>query len=208
MNLLPVRGLGDTSMPILRPEPDYYPPWLWDEPESKSGRSRTSPECGITWWCLHTRSRQEKAVARDLLKHGIAYYLPQVVREHWTPQGRKVRSIIPLFPGYLFMYGSQEDRLASLRGGRLIAALAVGDQPALEHDLRQVRIMIASGLGIQPEPAAPAGARIRIASGPLAGIEGTVLRQASRERLVAIVRFLGRGASVDLEGWQVVQLLD
>lgn len=63
--------------------------------------------------------------------------------------------------------------------------------------------MLTSGLPVLPEPALPVGSRVRITSGPLTGIEGVILRHGKRDQFVAVVHFLGRGATVDLEDWQV-----
>ena len=103
------------------------------------------------WWCLHTKPRQEKATARDLRKQGIVYYLPQVVKESRTPQGRKIQSVVPLFTGYMFMKGDRNDRLAALRGNRLVSVLEVVDQEALARDLRQIHTMLSSGLPVTAE---------------------------------------------------------
>jgi transcriptional antiterminator RfaH len=188
-------------MPILPAEPDLFPDNLWEgDPQRIRAEGR--------WWCLHAKPRQEKAVARELRVRGVAYYLPQVVHEDRTPQGRKTRSIIPLFPSYLFLLGDDHDRLAALRGNRLANILEVPDQTQLERDLRQVHQMLSSGLAVVGEPIVPVGARVRIKTGPLAGIEGTVIRRGKRDQFVAVVRFLGRGATVDLEDWQVEQILD
>ena len=69
-------------MPILPAEPDIFPPTLWQDDDLGTGRS---------WWCLHTKPRQEKATARELRVQKVPYYLPQVVHEDRTPQGRKSR---------------------------------------------------------------------------------------------------------------------
>jgi transcriptional antiterminator RfaH len=190
-------------MPILPAEPDFYPPELWDEP-----KAAPPSKAQAVWWCLHTKPRQEKATGRDLRQLGLTFYLPQVLKEDRTPQGRKIRSVIPLFPGYLFLHGDHNDRLAALRGNRLVTVLEVGDQQALERDLRQIYTMLSSGLPVEPEPTVPVGARVRITTGLLTGVEGTVIRRGKRDQFVAVVRFLGRGATVDLEDWQVEQVLD
>ena len=93
-------------MPILPAEPDFFPPDLWDDPTAVP---RTKAEA--VWWCLHTKPRQEKATARELRKLGVTFFLPQVLKEDRTPQGRKIRSVIPLFPSYLFLLGDYNDRL-------------------------------------------------------------------------------------------------
>ncbi|MDR3637690.1 MAG: transcription termination/antitermination NusG family protein [Isosphaeraceae bacterium] len=186
-------------MPILPAEPDLHPPELWQEGDVTSGGSRH-------WWCLHTLPRQEKAAARYLRTQGIAYYLPQIVLEKRTPQGRKIRTVAPLFTSYLFLLGGDGDRVTALKSNRLVKVLEVADQARLTNDLRQVHQVLSSGLTVLPEPTMPVGARVRITSGPLLGIEGTVIRRGKRDQFVAVVNFLGRGATVDLEDWQAEQI--
>jgi transcriptional antiterminator RfaH len=186
-------------MPILPAEPDLYPSNLWQDEQLQSRQDSR-------WWCLHTKPRQEKAAARDLRTRGVAYYLPQVVHEDRTPQGRKTRSVVPLFTSYLFLLGDERDRVEALKGNRLAKVLEVADQEALAHDLRQIHQMLSSGLAVVPEPLMPVGAKVRIRTGPLTGIEGTVIRRGKRDQFVAVVQFLGRGATVDLEDWQVEQV--
>lgn len=189
-------------MPILPAEPDLYPSDLW---QTLVAEDRPS-EDDRRWWCLHTKPRQEKATARDLRIWKVPFYLPQVVREERTPQGRKTRSVVPLFTSYLFLHGGQHDRLLSLKSNRLVRVIDVTDQARLNHDLCQIHQMLASGLAVVPETTVPVGARIRILSGPLTGLEGRVLRRGKRDQFVAVVQFLGSGAAVDLEDWQVEQI--
>ncbi len=184
-------------MPILPTEPDCHPTELWDDEDSLP----VNPE-GL-WWCLHTKPRQEKATARDLREQGVVYYLPQVVKESRTPQGRRLRSVAPLFAGYVFLHGDDHDRVKALRGNRLVNVLQVVDQDGLVRDLRQVNKMLGSGLPISAEATMPVGARVRITTGPLTGMVGTVIRRGNRDQFVAVVQFLGRGATVDLQDWQV-----
>jgi transcriptional antiterminator RfaH len=187
-------------MPILPAEPDCNPPDFWEN-------DRTHPHGAPgTWWCLHTKPRQEKATARELRIGGIAYYLPQVSKESRTPRGRRIQSVTPLFPGYLFLFGEAKDRLAALQGHRLVNVLEVSDQEALERDLRQIHSMLESGLPISAEATVPVGASVRIVTGPLMGMVGKVIRRGKRDQFVALVRFLGRGATVDLQDWQVEQV--
>jgi transcriptional antiterminator RfaH len=190
------------AMPILPPEPDSYPPDLWEDGASVAGEDEA------LWWCLHTKPRQEKATARDLRRAGVAYYLPQARKESHTPQGRRIESVVPLFTSYMFMKGSSRDRLTALRANRLVGILEVADQDALARDLRQIHTMINSGLVVTEEPTVPVGATVRIASGPLTGVVGKVIRRANGDHLVAVVHFLGRGATVLLEDWQVERVTE
>lgn len=183
-------------MPILPAEPEMYPSTLWQEDCPRDDRHRR-------WWCLHTKPRREKSLARALRTRGIPHYLPQIAYESRTPGGRKIRSMLPLFPGYLFLHGDESQRAAALQGDHLANLLEVANQAALEQDLRQIHQMLSSGLLITPEPTPVAGATIRILAGPLRGLIGTVIRRGGRDRFVASVRLLGRGVTVDLQDWQV-----
>ena len=188
-------------MPILPAEPEMYPDDLWEG-------SGPGPDPGRRWYCLHTKPRQEKAAARDLRAGRVPFYLPQVVREGRTPAGRKTRTTLPLFGGYLFLLGDPAARSAAMKGNRLVNVLEVVDQDGLARDLRQVHRMLRSGLPIDPEPVAPVGGRFRITDGPLAGLVGTVVRRGKRDHFVAVVEFLGLGATTVLEDWQVEVLPD
>lgn len=184
-------------MPILPAEPDCNPPELWDDEASLPAKP------GAAWWCLHTKPRQEKSIARDLRKEGVIYYLPQVFKESHTPRGRRIRSHVPLFAGYMFLYGDSNDRLAALRGNRLVNVLEVTDQDSLVRDLKRIYVVLDSGLPVLPDESVPVGATVRITTGPLAGLTGKVVRRGKRDHFVAVVDFLRRGAAVELQDWQV-----
>jgi len=188
-------------MPILPAEPEIYPSTLWQEDDARDDRHGR-------WWCLHTKPRQEKTLARTLRMRAVTHYLPQIVYESRTPGGRTIRSMLPLFPGYMFLYGDEYQRLEALRGNHLANILAVPDQAAMEQDLRQIHRMLSSGLPIAPEPTHPVGTTVRILAGPLTGLIGTVVRRDGRDRFEAQVQFLGRGVTVDIQDWQVEALQD
>ena len=178
------------------------PPDLWERgplPRPLDDQDEDAPR----WWCLHTRPRQEKATARYLRSCGLTYYLPQVARESRTPKGRSIRSILPLFAGYVFLHGDRFARVACLKGNTLVQILRVSDQARLDGDLRQIQRMLASGLPVVAEPSFPAGTMVRITEGPLRGVVGVVERRAKGDRFVAVVDFLKQGAAVALRDWQV-----
>ena len=69
--------------------------------------------------------------------------------------------------------------------------LEVIDQETLARDLRQIYTMLSSGLPVTEENAAAVGATIRVATGPLTGMVGKVIRRGKRDEFVAMVQFLG-----------------
>jgi transcriptional antiterminator RfaH len=177
-------------MPILDLETSIHPPDLLE-------RSVACEE-GRRWWVLHTRPRQEKALARRLLGLQIPFYLPLVAREHLIRR-RRVRSHIPLFGGYVFLFASDEERTECLTTGRAASALVVGDGQQLARELRAVRQLIAADAPLTPERRLAPGRRVRVKEGALAGIEGTILARRGRRRFVVAVQFLQQGVSMEVE---------
>ncbi len=184
-------------MPILAEEPCLYPVDLFDLAAQPCEDRR--------WWALYTKARQEKCVARQLHKAGIPFYLP-LVDKNLNYRGRRVTSHIPLFNAYLFLYGTEEDRVRSLATNRLSRVLEVPDQPLLLSDLRQVHWLIESKAPLTVEARLTPGKRVRIKSGPFQGLEGIVLQRQRQTRLTIAVNFLQQGVSVEIDDYQLEPL--
>ena len=178
-------------MPVLQAEPDVWPLDLFDP-------GTTAADSERCWHVMHTRSRQEKALARQLGAGRIPFYLPLIARRSRSG-GRAIVSHVPLFPGYVFVLASREERWSAVSTRRVVRPLEVVDQAGLWRDLRQVQRLIASGEALVPESRWQPGARVKIYSGPLAGLVGQVLRTASGRRFVVQVDFIQRGASILLD---------
>ena len=150
------------------------------------------------WWVLHTRPRNEKAVAADLTRLQINHFLPLV--KHKRVYGRRVHEVqIPLFTGYVFLCGEEKDRQAALRTNRLANVLNVGDQEQLRADLRQIHRVVTSGEPVDLYPRLRKGARCRVTHGPLAGLEGVVLRRRGPWRVYVSVQFIGQSAELEID---------
>ncbi len=168
-------------MPILKEEPSMYPDVLLD--------AATSDQPGRRWLVIYTKARQEKALARELLKYRIPFYLP-LVKKTSISRGRRRTSQVPLFAGYVFSFGSEEERVRTLATNRVSRMLAVEDGDQLLFDLRQLRQLIATGAPLTIESRLKPGQQVRVRQGPFAGLEGTVLRRRGESRLLVSINFL------------------
>ena len=184
-------------MPILPPEPNIHPAALFDGDEPTAAEQ--------AWWVLHTRPRQEKSLARQLLGAGLSFYLPLRARRG-VIRGAVVDSHLPLFTGYLFLFADRGQREAALATRRVARAIPVPEQDALWRDLRQIHLLLQSGLPVTPEEKLGPGAPVEIRSGPLAGLRGTVQRAAAGNRFVVSVDFIQRGASVVIDDFALAAL--
>jgi len=167
------------------------PPVVW--PEGKSIRDFVG-----LWWVAHTKSRNEKALANDLINRGVSYFLPMSWKVRHI-RGRKIKSLLPLFTGYVFFCGDESQRLSVLKTNRVASILSVTNQQQLLKELVQIEQAIGAGVNLRPHKYIEQGQRCRVVSGPLAGIEGIVTETKNVTRLVLQVDMLGQATSVEIE---------
>ncbi len=181
-------------MPILGSEPSRFPINLFDPEIQDDSESR--------WWAILTKTRQEKALGRQLLAQKIAFFLPLVEKDRLI-RGRRVRSFLPVFNGYVFLFGTAEERVDALRTNRISQVLEVPDQNQLCVDLQQLSRLIETRAPVTVERRFEPGRRVRIKSGAMAGLEGTVIARRGSYRLLIAVNFLQSGISVEIDDFMV-----
>jgi transcriptional antiterminator RfaH len=182
-------------MPLLAPEPACFPADLLTDPNNLAARPGR-------WLAVYTKAKAEKALARYLRGRSVAHYLP-VSTHTWKNKGRTFTSQLPLFPGYVFVYGDEDQRVAALESNLISKVLPVPDQRRLYTDLCRVERMLAAEMPVVRADALVPGQPIRISAGPFEGLEGTLLHQGGQLRLVVEVAFLRQAVSVEVEGWMV-----
>jgi transcriptional antiterminator RfaH len=190
-------------MPLLEPEPQCYPEDLWEslaaiEPDPIG----EGPEFGRQWWVMCLKARQEKSLARELLRREVPFFLPQVPKASIV-RGRKRTAYLPLFSGYLFVFGDQAQRDASLTTNRVAHVLAVPQQQELGRDLRQVFRLIQLNAPLTMESRLKQGDPVRVKSGPFAGVEGHVIARCRKSRIMVAVRLIQQGVSLEVDDCQL-----
>lgn len=156
-----------------------------------------SAEAG-KWYVVRTRSRQEKALAEDLAARAIRFFLPlaRTVRYYGR---RKVRTLLPLFPGYLFMAGEREDCYTAERTGHVAQVLDVSDQESLCAELGCIaQVLHEDGL-LMPCPPLVRGTVVEVSSGPFKGVRGRVDVGVRDNRLVLHVDLVGKAAVLEID---------
>lgn len=169
-----------------------------DEPSYDSSSDLFTGEAARQWWAVYTKSRQEKALARQLVGHRVPFYLPLIPKDNII-RGRRVRSQLPLFSGYLFLYGSEQERVTTLTTNRVSRILPVLDQDRLRRELMNVHCLIGSNAPLSLETRLMPGDPVRIKTGALRGLEGTVVKRHGKIRLLVAVTYLQQGVSIEID---------
>ncbi len=153
---------------------------------------------GRRWHVLHTRSRQEKALAEVLSTAGIPHYLPLVRSVRFYGHRRRVTES-PLFPGYVFLNGEEEETWFAIGTRRVACVIDVPDQGELERDLANVRLALGGGRVGEAFAYLREGRPVRVVRGPFAGLEGVVDERLGDDRIVLGVRALGQATSLEID---------
>jgi transcription antitermination factor NusG len=175
------------------------PPIVW--PGEKPIREFTGQ-----WWVAHTKSRNEKALAHDLIRKNISYFLPMSWKARRRSR-RKIRSLLPLFSGYLFFCGQEEQRIELLRTDRVANLIEVIDQQKLLDELSQIEQALRAGAPLAPHKYIKTGQKCRVVAGPLIDLQGVVVTTKNAARLVLQIDILGQASSVEID-IDMIEVLD
>jgi transcriptional antiterminator RfaH len=125
------------------------------------------------WYVVSTKPRREDYAAVQLAQRALDVYLPRIALVR-----RAERLVRPLFPGYLFarlVLPHDAARVVWTPGVRRLVTFE-GEAPAVpETALDFLRAQADAGGVIPPRPRVlPVGRRVRVTSGPFAGLVGII----------------------------------
>jgi transcription antitermination factor NusG len=152
------------------------------------------------WFAIRTRSHHEKGVLQRLTGRGIQSYLPLYRTVHQWTSHRTAALDLPLFPTYLFIHIAPQERMRAIQVPGVLNLVGPGNTPSplQDEEIESLR----AGLSLrrfEPHPYLVAGARVRIATGPLAGLEGVVQRRKGCLRVVLTVDFIAQSVAVEMD---------
>jgi transcriptional antiterminator RfaH len=146
----------------------------------------------------HTRPRCEKKLKQFCDREGVEATLPLVPSAH-RYRGKVVVFEKPLFPGYLFLRPTHDQRRSVLASDYVANLLEVFDQEKFEHQLNEILFALQAGCEIRLAPKIGKGTRVIIKSGPLRGLEGWVEERYGPNIVLLRLDFIGQAAAVKLD---------
>ena len=151
------------------------------------------------WYAVYTQPRHEKRVAQQLTVRSVESYLPlyESVRR-W--KDRRTRLTLPLFPGYVFVKMASLQRVRVLEIPSVIHIAGRKGQASVmtDEEIQRLRTSLVNRKA-EPHPYLVVGKKVRIKSGPLAGLEGTVVRRKGKVRMVISIDAIQRSVAMELE---------
>lgn len=152
------------------------------------------------WHAIYTRHQHEKMVAQILTYKGFDVFLPLYAAVHrWKDRDKELS--LPLFPCYVFLKGGLERRFEVVTTPGMHSFVGPGNQPEIipSVEIEAIRRASDSSVRLEPHPFLKCGDHVRVKSGPMKGVEGTLVRKKSLYRLVLSVDVLRQSVALDID---------
>ena len=161
-----------------------------------------------SWFAAYTCANHEKRVVEHFEARAVEHFLPLYASvRRW--KDRRVQLDLPLFPGYVFVRIVLSARLRVLEVPGVVRLVGFNGQPypLSDGEIESLRKGIMNGSRIEPHPYLSVGSRVRIKSGPLAGVEGNLVRKKNTFRVVLSLDLIARSAAVEVDSADIERVL-
>jgi transcription antitermination factor NusG len=174
-----------------------------------SGRRASAPpeyppaamrESSLRWVAAYTSSHHEKRVASCLNERQIESFLPLYSTTHRWKNRCAMKLELPLFPNYVFIRMTHQDRTRVLEVPGVWSLVSFGRSLASLPDFEIAALR--SGVGqrkIEPHAYLVVGERVRIKAGAMLGLEGVLVREKSRSRVVIAIEAIRQSVAVEVD---------
>jgi transcription antitermination factor NusG len=128
-----------------------------ERPENQAKHEPMSDSVTIStkapWFAAYTRPRHERQVATQLAESHIASFLPTYKSSRRWKDRRKLLEV-PLFPSYLFVQMTSENRLDLLRLPGVVGLVSFQGKPAPlpSVEIENLRQGLAGNVSVRPHP--------------------------------------------------------
>lgn len=200
LHRVPVMGTQtrSTANPLVSFRPQYDP---------RTDQLGLTPDAGRQWYAVYTRARHEKQVAQRLQGRAVECFLPlQQAVHRWVD--RRTVVALPLFSGYVFVRVDQAERMrvVTVPGVVQLVGTKGAPTPIPTDEIENVRNCVQLCDRVEAHPYLPCGTSVMIRRGPLAGLQGFLVRHSNGSRLVLSIALIESSIAVDVDAADVVPL--
>ena len=143
------------------------------------------------WGFAYLKPRTEKKVAEYLLGRGVPSYLP-VVNKARLHHGTKIVTPIPMFPGYLFLAASDQERSELKRSEKNFVNIELlrndVEEEQLVRELNNLRLLELESQGreVLINPGIQRGDKVVVTQGAMKGLQAEVIRRDDNRNAIII----------------------
>lgn len=152
------------------------------------------------WYAVFTLPQNEKSVVRHLDIRNVESFLPTYETVRIWKNRQRVKTILPLFPTYLFVQIHARERTRVLESPGVLQIVGNGKESAslADAEIQLLRTGL-SGRRVEPFHDLVIGERVRVKSGMMQGIQGTLVRRSGIDRFVLTLQLINQHAAVQVD---------
>ena len=152
------------------------------------------------WYAVFTLPQNEKSTFKHLALREVEAFLPTYETQRIWKNRQKVKVVLPLFPTYLFVHIDlrEKTRVLQTPGVLHIVGNPSGPVAIADAELEILRTGFC-GRKVEPYPDLVVGEHVRIRSGPMQGVEGTLVRRKGGVRFVLAIQMLHQHAAIEID---------
>lgn len=161
------------------------------------------------WFAAFTVPQSERSVVRHLDAHEVESFLPTFETTHLWKNRQKKKIVEPLFPCYVFVHVSKVERRRVFSAPGILR-LVGGSQGPIPISTSEIDTLRSDAFRNRLEPFRELvlGERVRIRSGPMKGVEGTLVRRKNSLRFVLSISLISQYAALEIGTEEVEPVKD
>lgn len=153
-----------------------------------------------SWYAVFCLPQNEKSVARQLALREVEAFLPTYETIKVWKNRQRIRTVLPLFPTYLFVHINSRQRCRVLESPGVIHIVGNSREhlPVPDAAIELLRSGI-QGRNMEPYRELVAGKKVRIKSGSMEGVQGVLVRKGNGMRFVLALEMINQYAAIEVD---------
>jgi len=165
--------------------------------------------CEKKWHAVFTFPKNEKSAMRQLELREIEAFLPTYEAMKLWKNRQRVKTVVPLFPTYLFVNIGKNERARVLQSPGVIHIVGSNRQDAsiATCEIELLRSSV-QGRSVEPYRELLVGKTVRIKSGSMKGVEGVLVRKGNGMRFVLNLKLINQYAAIEIGAEDLERVAD
>ena len=152
------------------------------------------------WYAVYTVPQHEKSALKQLAIREVESFLPVYETVRVWKNRQRMKLILPLFPTYLFVRINSRERTKVLQSPGVLQIVGNSREgvPLPDSEVEFLR----SGFcrqRIEPYRDLVIGEKVRIKSGVMQGLQGTLVRKSNSMRFVLTLELINQHAAIQVD---------
>lgn len=169
---------------------------------NSSADLKPAPAHGVgdrKWYAVFTLPQNEKSAMKQLALREVEAFLPTYETVKVWKNRQRVRTVLPLFPTYLFVNIDCWQRTKVLQSPGVIHIVGNnrGDASIADAEIELLRSGV-QGRGVEPYRELVVGRKVRLKRGSMEGVEGVLVRKGNGLRFVLSLKLINQYAALEV----------